>query len=356
VELAYVQSNAVNPQGGYQGRHPFFSGKYSDPSPVGIDAEYAWKINGGKGSSHIKFIDIEQGWKFDAAAMNVKTLPLTGINNPDFGDHGAAVLAIIMMKEAGKGCMGITPNADGYVISQWRPGGEPNDADAVLAAITYLDFGDILLLETQSFYSPANSKIWPAEIQDATFQAIRLATALGIIVIEAAGNGDTNNISGNDLDYLLANKKRILDPASHEFRDSGAIIVSAASMEVPHSRISYSNYGKRINCYAWGEGVATGENDNAFPGTVIHRYTRGFSGTSSASAIIAGVAIAVQSISETRYNMRLGPSQMRNILSSDQYGTASVNGRARDKIGVMPDLKKIIDHCLHVPANQLAGC
>ena len=127
-------------------------------------------------------------------------------------------------------------------------------------------------------------------------------------------------------------------------------------MEVPHSRINYSNYGKRINCYAWGEWVDIGQSDRASPGGVILRYTRGFSGTSSASAIIAGVAIAVQSISETRYNMRLSPSQMRNILSSDQYGTASVNGRTRDKIGVMPDLKKIIDHCLHVPANQLPGC
>jgi hypothetical protein len=46
---------------------------------------------------------------------------------------------------------------------------------------------------------------------------------------------------------------------------------------------------------------------------------------------------------------------MRHVLSSDQHGTASANGRTRDKIGVMPDLKKIIDHCLHVPANLLPG-
>ena len=39
---------------------------------------------------------------------------------------------------------------------------------------------------------------------------------------------------------------------------------------------------------------------------------------------------------------------MRDVLSSDLYGTSSADGRANDKIGVMPDLKKIIDDCLPV--------
>jgi hypothetical protein len=350
VELAYLQSAAIDPHGVNNKQRPFYFRKYLDPAPIGINARYAWGIKGGKGSPVVRFIDIEQGWILDSNFINAKVLPLTGINNPDFGKHGAAVLGVIMMKGTG-----IAPGVDGYVISQWRPGGEPNDADAILAALTYLNFGDILLIETQSFYSNRNNKVWPAEVHDATFQAIRLATALGIIVIEAAGNGDLYTRSGNDLDFFLSNKKRVLNPASKFFKDSGAIIVAAASMDVPHNRIRYSNYGKRINCYAWGEGVITAGNYSASPGSASNPYTTGFTGTSSASAIIAGVAIAVQSIAETRYNMRLSPSQMRHILSSDRYGTASVNGRARDKIGVMPDLKKIIDHCLHVPANQLPG-
>jgi hypothetical protein len=349
VELAYLQSAAIDPHGVSNRQHPFYFRKHLDPAPIGINAKYAWGIKGGRGSSGVRFIDIEQGWILDNNMINAKLLPLTGINNPYFRNHGAAVLSVIMMKDARKKGMGITPDVNGFVISQWRPGGEPNDSDAILAAITYLNFGDILLVETQSFYSNNNTKIWPAEVHDATFQVIRLATALGIIVIEAAGNGDLYSISGNDLDFFLSNKKRALNPASRFFRDSGAIIVAAASMDVPHSRIRYSNYGKRINCYAWGEGVVTQGNYSASPRTAITTYATGFTGTSSAAAIIAGVAIAVQSISETKYNIRFSPSQMRHILSSDQYGTTSVNGRARDKIGVMPDLKKIIDNCLHVP-------
>jgi hypothetical protein len=37
---------------------------------------------------------------------------------------------------------------------------------------------------------------------------------------------------------------------------------------------------------------------------------------------------------------------MRDILSSDMYNTASSGGRAKDKIGVMPDLRKIIQDAL----------
>jgi len=58
---------------------------------------------------------------------------------------------------------------------------------------------------------------------------------------------------------------------------------------------------------------------------------------------VAGIAIAVQSIIEANHCSRLSPKQMRDILSSDLCGTRSANGRLKDKIGVMPDLKKIID-------------
>jgi hypothetical protein len=355
VELVYLQSAAINPQGIRKKKHPVFPPNHLNPSPEGINAKYARGIMGGMGSSQVKFIDIEQGWDLNHHDFDIKTLPLTGINHPGFRDHGTAVLRTIMKKDTGNSCMGITPGVSGYVISQWRPGGEPNDADAVLAAITSLNFGDILLLETQTFYSAGNNKVWPAEIQEATFQAIRLATALGIIVIEAAGNGDTNNSSGNDLDDFLSNKKRILNPVSRHFKDSGAILVAASIMDLPHNRIGYSNYGKRINCYAWGEGVVTGSNDGSSRGYGIHPYITDFNGTSSASAIIAGVVIAVQSISEMKYHIRLSPGQMRHLVSNDHYGTASANGRNRDKIGVMPDLERIIDHGLPVSETLISG-
>lgn len=347
VELAYIQGRTGSPSIETQtALATYLQYGYLNAAPAGINAKYAWKIKGGKGESNVKFIDIEQGWELESKYPSIQTLPLTGINEKTFGYHGSSVLSVIMMQENDEGYSGITPEAKGYVISQWRPDGMHNDADAILAAVSYLNYGDILLLEAQSYYSGNENSLWPVEIQDAGFAVIRLATALGIIVIEAGGNGNNQRETGNDLDLFESNGKRILNPGTDDFKDSGAIIVAAATSYLPHKRIMYSNYGSRVNCYAWGNGVVIVEKYTESGKIDVIVNKRKLSGTSSASAIIAGAAIAIQGIAESNYNTRLGPEQMRGVLSNKLYGTASENGHSKDKIGVMPDLKKIIDNYL----------
>ncbi|HEV8284478.1 MAG TPA: S8 family serine peptidase [Chitinophagaceae bacterium] len=351
VEQAYTQSGSFIAPPVNANRDPLNCDQgYLNPAPYGIDARYAWNFRGGDGDGNVRFIDMEQGWLLDHESISVETLPLTGINHSHH-DHGAAVLGIIMMKDNVEGGIGITPKVNGHVISQWRPDGSPNTADAIMAAIDHLNFGDILLLEAQTRDPLEKDKVWPIEINEAIFQVIRLASALGIVVIEAAGNGNSFN-TGSDLDNFTLNNKNIFDPNSSHFRDSGAIIVAAASSTVPHTRIRNSTYGNRVNCYAWGEKVVTVGNYPRSSGIVINTYTRNFSGTSSASAIIAGAAIAVQSIAAALGKPRLSPLQMRKIFSNELFGTPSKNGHAIDKIGVMPDLKKIIDNVLNIPVEK----
>lgn len=348
VELAYVEYGAIipptveaiaNPLSLYQG--------YLNPAPEGIDAKYAWNIDGGDGRGMVKFIDIEQGWMLNHEDIRINVLPDTGINHYAYEDHGTAVLGVIIMQDNKTGGVGITPRATGYVISQWRSNGSLNTADAIMTAIDHLDFGDIILLETQTLDSAKGSNVWPIEIHEANYQVIRFATALGIIVVEAGGNGNYNSVTGNDLDKFTDSMgKEIINCSSRDFKDSGSIVVAAATSSLPHTRIHYSNYGNRVDCYAWGENVVTAGYLPRSSGMAINTYTQKFSGTSSASAIIAGVAIAVQSIAESKFNYRLSPRQMRSILSNELYGTPSSNGHLIDKIGVMPDLKKIIDNAL----------
>jgi hypothetical protein len=57
--------------------------------------------------------------------------------------------------------------------------------------------------------------------------------------------------------------------------------------------------------------------------------------------MIAGAALAVLGLAAAK-GTSLTPFQVRAILSDANLSTASVNGSA-DKIGVMPDLRKIID-------------
>ena len=135
----------------------FKSGSYRN------DASYAWRFHGGDGSGRMKFVDIEQGWIFNHEDIRVNQLPTTGLNHYQHCDHGAAVLGIIMMQDNNVGGIGITPKADGYVISQWRPNGSFNTADAIMAAIDHLDVGDVLLLEAQSFDILYTERVGPVE-------------------------------------------------------------------------------------------------------------------------------------------------------------------------------------------------
>jgi len=215
-----------------------------------------------------------------------------------------------------------------------------------MAALAHANYGDIILVQAQVRGMSTGKRLWPVEVHPANFDAIRLATALGVIVIEAAANGSIYFNLSTDLDQFVLNGKRILNRSDPDFRDSGAILVAGASSNIPHKRIYNSNYGSRVDCYAWGENVYTAGNFPDSSNGAVNFYTKEFCGTSSAAAIIAGVAVSLQSIMEANHNLRLGPAEMRKILSNELYGTPSQSGRMIDKIGVMPDLKKIIDKTL----------
>ncbi|TMI80020.1 MAG: peptidase, partial [Bacteroidetes bacterium] len=317
-----------------------------DPAPLGINAKYSWKFKGGQGEGAIKFIDIEQGWILNHNSLTVNTLPTTGIVSVSSREHGAAVLGVVMMNDKQERGIGITPKVNGHVISTWRSNGNIDIPDAILTSLNYLAFGDILLLTIQRYQSLENRRALPIEFHDGVFEAISTATNAGITVIEAAGNGDLGSQTGVDLDTFESNGNEIFNRSSKNFLDSGAIIVGAGSASVPHRRISYSNYGSRVDCYAWGEQVLTTGCYPRSSGPSLDTVTQRFCGTSSAAAIIAGAAIAVQSICEANLGFRLSPRELRNILSNSSYGTRSANGSKIDKIGAMPNLKKIIDNSL----------
>ena len=168
--------------------------------------------------------------------------------------------------------------------------------------------GDVFLIDIQRWSYD------PIELDDPNFDAIRLAVASGIIVLEGAGNGGLNL----DLEDQL-NRESI------HFLDSGAIMVGATYPETYvdgfHERWLSSNYGSRIDCYAWGEGVvSSGECDPAWVEYCVERhgcldpgvdentsYTHDFRGTSSASAIISGAAILIQDACNKQTGTKLSP-------------------------------------------------
>ena len=304
---------------------------YLDAAPGGIDARYAWGFDGGNGEG-IGFVDLEQGWNLKHEDLEDAGITLISGTNSAYYSHGTAVLGEVLMVDNTLGGVGIAPKAIGRVISQHRPGGY-NTATTIIDAVAHMQFGDVLLLEAQE-YDPVDGKyFWPVEVSDANYEAIRLATALGIIVIEAGCNGSY------DLDaYKDLNGNQIFNRSSSNFRNSGAIMVGAGSSTSPHTRLDFSNYGTRIDVFAWGENVDTTNTDTA--GTDNDDYTSSFSGTSSASPIISGAALILQGIASDALQRRFSPTEMRRIMTTG--GTPSSNP-STDLIGVMPNLRAIID-------------
>jgi hypothetical protein len=316
VERAYVEIPATEPM---PNGTPDFTNQqeYLDPSPLGVDAEFAWTLPCGRGV-------------------------IAGDNRPGSQPHGTAVLGEVIGVLNTFGVTGIATNvASVRVASYWdNVTGNGSVADAIMAAVDLLDPGDVLLIEVQKNY-------YPVEIDQAEYAAIELAVGLGIVVVEAAGNG------GHDLDIYTDNLgDHIFNPG---FRDSGAIMVgagAAGNFGPARSRMDFSNYGARVNCQGWGEDVVTcgwDANWGIGPplydgGTEQTRYTDGFRGTSSASPIVAGAALCIQGIAENSLGHRLLPGQIRYLLST--FGAAQTDNLptypATQHIGVLPDLQAII--------------
>ncbi|PRZ12242.1 subtilisin family serine protease [Laceyella sediminis] len=331
VELAYVEGTPVqppavtpqdDPRSGNQG--------YLKPAPEGIDAHFAWTKAGGDGSG-ITFVDLEQGWELNHEDLAAKRIQLISGVNKAYHSHGTAVLGEVVAVDNTLGDIGITPNATAKVVSQWRTQSTYSTADAILSAVNTMKPGDVLLLEAQTT-APGYNTYLPVEVEPAVFDAIRTGTDRGITIVEAAGNG------ANDLDaYKDSQGKYVLNRNSPDFRDSGAIMVGAASSGTVHKRLSFSNYGSRIDCYGWGENIDTTYGNLG----ETNRYTTSFNGTSGASPIVAGAAVAVQGAAYAKYQSYYSPATLRSILSNPQFGTPSANP-STDKIGVMPDLRKIL--------------
>ena len=315
---------------------------YLDPAPDGIDAEYAWTFTGSDGAGQ-RFIDLERGWTLDHEDLNDHggTL-LHGTLRDGSRAHGTSVLGEICAVDNDIGCVGIVPNIDSFDVVSYH--GSTREA-AIVEAIDNLSFGDVLLLEAQVWLN-GTSLLGPIEAYDAEFEAIRLATALAIIVVEAGGNG-TNNGHAPPLDmdtYTTLGGDQIFNPASADFRDSGAIIVTAATSAAPHTRRNYGPHGDRIDCYAWSQNIDTCSSDSTGSTT---SYTTTFNGTSGASPIVTGAALAVQGLAEEQLGFRFGPYQMRAILRDPANGTRPDTAETT-AIGVMPDLRLIIDNVLNV--------
>jgi hypothetical protein len=300
VEQAYFEMSGSDPQVNPADDVFAIEQLHVNAAPVGIDARWAWTQPHGSGAS-VGFIDLEQGWTFNHEDLPL-IVPLPGVRqdvNPASQSHGTAVMGIAVGVDNAKGIIGVAPTpAWASVASHYRAfdGTSDHVADAICAVLASgsLASGDVLLIEYQDYLNR------PSEADPMVWDAIDLATDLDYIVIEAAGNGNL------DLDTVPELNR--LNPAT--FKDSGAVIVAAGMSALDaagkgHDRWVLalpgpgSNFGSRVDCYAYGENVVTA-GPGFTAGAVLggtgptNEYRSDFGGTSAAAAIVAGAALVLQ--------------------------------------------------------------
>jgi subtilisin family serine protease len=309
---------------------------YLNPAPGGIDAYYAWSIPGGQGNG-VNIVDIEYSWNTNHEDLGIARSAVIGPPPSDpFRDtnHGTAVLGEVVAGPNGFGVTGIAHRAGLALAGAYTDDHGWNVANAVAVAMTYSQPGDVILIEQQT-YGPSpgggTSAFVPVEWNQAEFDAIQIAVAGGWVVVEAVGNGAQN------LDDPL-----YLDKFNRTRRDSGAILVGAGippgGAGSARSPWISSNYGRRLDVQGWGQSVASagyGDLQNNFDPN--KRYTARFSGTSSASAMVAGATAALQGAARARYGVPLDPIYLRQLLVST--GTPQAGS---EHIGPQPDLRLAI--------------
>jgi hypothetical protein len=300
----------------------------------------------------VRVVDIEYNWNFaheDLSKLRRAGARVSGESPPVYygdTDHGSAVMGIMGGDANGFGVTGIASRAQYFTASAMTVDGGYNVARAIYDAMPHLRPGDVLLLEQQTDgpYGCGWTQYGcvPVEWDNGAYDAIVDATAAGIIVVEAAGNG-SQNLDRPEYGTRFPKGKA----------DSGAIIVGAGNpgncgYDVPvRGRLFFSNWGSRVDVQGWGDCIVTaGYGDLASRTNAT--YTSVFGGTSGAAAQVAGAVASLSGIAKERGRV-LTSKQARSILRA----TGTAQPAEGKRIGPVPDLRRAISALTPAPKPAL---
>ena len=312
---------------------------YAGPAPDGLGFQEAASWLGARGAG-VSIANIEYGWNPDHEDLGAVPGPAAwGEDTRRYPCHGTMVAGVLVAGDNGYGLTGLVPDAALKMVSPYPEPERYDIADAVDGAASLLQAGDVLLIEQQIV---ENDSYAPVEADPAVFDAIALAVAEGIVVVEPAANG------GQDLD----------DPVwegwfDRTVRDSGAILVGGGAppgdLYDVRSWTGGSCYGSRVDLQGWYGRIATTSHsrdvdaycptaDLFFPGSDPDQaYTSAFGGTSGAAPMVAAVVAAAQGVALASRGAPWAPLDLRAALVAT--GTPQ---QGAENIGPQPDLRRFL--------------
>ena len=308
---------------------------YLDAAPGGIDARYAWTVAGGKGTG-VKIVDVEGAWNGThedlPSFFHVGGVPFT---DSGWRNHGTAVLGELVGQPNASGVTGIVHEAQAGIEGV----ATQSTASAITNAAIAAGPGGIVLVELhakgpratpQCTCNVSQCNYIAMEYWQANFDAIALATANGVHVVEAAGNGGTN-----------LDSRRYRGAFDRTVRDSGAILVGA-STATTRAPMCWTNSGGRVDLHGWGESVVTlGYGDLSASGE-NQWYTARFGGTSSAAPMVVGSVASLQGAAHAAGLGLLDPRAVRELLMS----TGTPQASSPQQIGPLPNLRDALPRLL----------
>jgi hypothetical protein len=301
---------------------------YIGPDP-GVNMQFAW--DAGIDGSGIKIRDCEYGFnkqheEFDDND-NIFLCPDMTISSDasvSYTEHGTAVFGILYGQNTGYGVTGLVYGADELeLFPEWQQIGYDR-VFAVTHAIANCELGDVLIYEMQDSGQTSTGYV-PAEYDNVIWDLTKAATDSGIVIVAAAGNGAQDLDSEFYAPYMARG-------------NSGAILVGGGTPDVAHNKISYSTYGTRIDVQGWANNVFSSGYGDLYQigGDFNQNYTH-FSGTSSATPIVASCAIALQAYYFSQAGTYLTSTDLRSIL--EDTGIAQGAG---GHIGPLPNMESAL--------------
>ena len=321
---------------------PLATGGNKKPSVRVADIEYDWNLDHESLVSPPTYLDpTGQGWPIHHQALQ-QGYPLLR----DTWSHGTASLGTVAGQKGNY--RGVAPGVAAILSPVGlTPVGKPYSTiyvsihDAIARAAHFLagtaaaaHRGDVLLVEMQTQRNGIGP-LRPCEFEFAVWDAIRLASANGITVVEPTGNG------GISLSSTIGGATKGFPGWPN---DSNAVMVGGAKSGTPHVRASYSGFGIRVDCFAWCERVVASSCDDLGAATSKQDstlYYNDFGGTSAAAALIAGAAAAIQQLAHDHLGGQLPPRLLRALIGDPKSGVTAVFGGGDGLVGVMPKLRKL---------------